>query len=127
MTHLTHTAMPYTTGGVAEIVSLSLYESQVTALLDDEERISMEFYIATTAADHPVIPKSGGFRKVRWARRHQGKSGGFRVIYFFVASPGREYMASIYAKSAKETLSAEDLRILSKLAQQIRTATKADH
>lgn len=45
----------------------------------------MEFYIALTAGDHPVIPGRGGFRKARWARRGQGKRGGFRVIYFWIA------------------------------------------
>jgi hypothetical protein len=50
-----------------------------------------------------VIPGAGGFRKARWARPNQGKSGGFRVVYFFLAEPGRVYMAIIYAKSRKET------------------------
>jgi hypothetical protein len=109
---------------IAEIVSLSAYESQVSALLDEQERIAMEFFIACAPEDHPVIQGSGGFRKARWARRGHGKSGGFRVIYFFLAKPGRIYMAGIYAKSRKQTLSAEDRKGLSKLAVQIKqTAT----
>lgn len=43
----------------------------------------MEFYIASAPEDHPVIPGTGGFRKARSARRGKGKSGGFRVVYFF--------------------------------------------
>jgi len=62
---------------IAEVVSLSGYESQVAALLDEEERMVMEFFIACAPEDHPVIPGSGGFRKARWARRGQGKSGAF--------------------------------------------------
>jgi hypothetical protein len=93
---------------IAEIVSLSAYESQVSALLSEEERMAMEFYIASAPEDHPVIAGTGGFRKVRWARRGKEKSGGFRVIYFFLAEPGRIYMGAIYAKSRKETLSAAD-------------------
>jgi hypothetical protein len=61
----------------------------------------MEFFIACAPEDHPVIPGSGGFRKARWARSDQGKSGGFRVVYFFIPKPGRIYMASIYAKARK--------------------------
>jgi hypothetical protein len=49
----------------------------------------MEFYIACTPGDHPVIPGAGGFRKARWARPGKGKGGGFRVIYFFLSAPGR--------------------------------------
>ena len=86
---------------IAEIVSLSRYESQVAALMDEEERAAMEFFIAGAPDDHPVIPGAGGFRKARWGRHGQGKSGGFRVIYYFIAPPGRIYMASIFAKSQK--------------------------
>jgi len=109
---------------IAEIVSLSRYESQVSALLDDDERVAMEFYIACAPDDHPVIPGSGGFRKARWGRQGQGKSGGFRVVYFFLAGPGRIYMAAIYAKSRRETLSAADRNVLAKLAAQIKKAAK---
>jgi mRNA-degrading endonuclease RelE of RelBE toxin-antitoxin system len=109
---------------IAEIVSLSGYESQVSALLNEEERMVMEFYIACAPESHPVIPGTGGFRKARWARRGKGKSGGFRVVYYFLAEPGRIYMSSIYAKSRKETLSAADQKVLARLAAQIKRAAK---
>jgi hypothetical protein len=109
---------------IAEIVSLSGYESQVSALLDQEERMAMEFFIACAPEDHPVIPGAGGFRKARWSRRGKGKSGGFRVVYFFLADPGRIYMAAIYAKSRKDTLSAGDQNVLTKIAAQIKKAAK---
>jgi len=109
---------------IAEIVYLAGYESQVSVLLDEDEQMSMEFYIASAAGEHPVIPGAGGFRKARWARRGKGKSGGLRVIYFFLAAPGRVYMATIYAKSRKETLSAADQKVLAKLAAQIKKAVK---
>ena len=109
---------------IAEIVSLSGYESQVSALLTEEDRLAMEFFIACTPEDHPVIPGSGGFRKARWARRGEGKSGGFRVIYFFLVELGRLYMAAIYAKSRQEKLSMADQNLLAKLALQIKKAAK---
>ena len=109
---------------IAEIVSLSGYESQVSALLNEEERMAMEFFIACASEDHPIIPGAGGFRKARWSRRGKGKSGPFRVVYFLVAGPGRIYMAAIYAKSRKETLSAADQSVLRKLAAQIKRAAK---
>jgi hypothetical protein len=93
---------------IADIVSLSGYESQVSALLNEEERMAMEFYIACAPEDHPVILGAGGFR----------------VIYFFLAEPGRIYMAGIYAKSRKETLSAADRNVLAKLAARIKKAAK---
>jgi hypothetical protein len=111
-------------GVIAEIVSLSGYESQVSALLNEEERAAMEFLIACAPEDHPVIPGAGGFRKARWARRGKGKSGGLRVIYFFLVEPGRIYMAAVYAKSRKETLSQADQNVLTRVAAQIKRAAK---
>jgi hypothetical protein len=109
---------------IAEVVSLSAYESQVSALLTEDERMAMEFFIACAPESHPVIPGSGGFRKARWALRGRGKSGGVRVIYFFLAEPGRIYIAAIYAKSRQPTLSAPDQKVLAKLAAQIKQAAK---
>jgi hypothetical protein len=86
----------------------------------------MEFFIACAPEDHPVIPGTGGFRKARWARAGQGKSGGLRVICFFLAKPGRIYMASVYAKSRKESLLAADQHVLERLAAQIKRAAKED-
>jgi hypothetical protein len=111
---------------IAEIVSLSAYESQVSALMDEEERAAMEFFIARGAEDHPIIAGTGGFRKARWARRGRGKSGGFRVIYFFAGERSRIYMASIYAKSRKGTLTAADRSVLAKLAREIKDALRGD-
>lgn len=109
---------------IAEIVSLTAYESQVSALLGEEERTAMEFFIASAPEAHPVIRGTGGFRKARWSRRGKGKSGGLRVIYFFLAKPGRIYMAAIYAKSRRETLSAADQNLLAKFAAEIKKAAK---
>jgi hypothetical protein len=86
--------------------------------------MAMEFYIACAPEDHPVIPGAGGFRKARWARRGKGKSGGFRVIYFFLAEPGRIYMAAIYAKSRMEPLSAADQNVLAKLAAEVKKVAR---
>jgi len=47
-----------------------------------------------------------------------------RLVYFFLAEPERVYMASIYAKSRKETLSAADRNVLARLATQIKKAAK---
>ena len=86
--------------------------------------MAMEFHIACAPEDHPVIPGAGGFRKARWARRGKGKSGGYRVVYFFLAEPGQIYMAAIYPKSRMENLTVADQNILAKLAAQIKKATK---
>lgn len=86
--------------------------------------MAMEFDLACAPEHHPVIPGTGSFRKARWARQGKGKSGGFRVIYFFLAESGQVFMALIYPKSRMENLSAADRNVLAKLAAQIKEAIK---
>ena len=92
--------------------------------MDEDERMAMEFFVASAAADHPVIPGSGGFRKARWALQGKGKSGGDRLIYYFLLEPGRVYLASIYAKARKQTLSGSEKNELARLAAQIKLAAR---
>lgn len=46
------------------------------------------------------------------------------MIYFFLVEPGRIYMAAVYAKSRKETLSRADQNVLARIAAQIKRAVK---
>ena len=78
--------------------------------MDEEERIAMEFIIASAPDDHPVIPGAGGFRKARWARLGQGN----------VLPPGKVNMAAIYAKSRQANLSSAEQNALSGLAKAIK-------
>jgi mRNA-degrading endonuclease RelE of RelBE toxin-antitoxin system len=112
---------------IAEVVSLPGYESQVSALLSEQERMRLEFFIACAPEDHPIIPGTGGFRKARFARPQEGKSGGYRVIYFFRSEQGTVYMAAIFAKSRKENLTEADKTSLAKLAAQIKRSSKGAH
>jgi hypothetical protein len=59
---------------IAEIVSLARYESQVSALLNEDERVAMEFYIACKPDDHPVIPGAGGFARLAGLDEARGRA-----------------------------------------------------
>jgi hypothetical protein len=43
----------------------------------------MELNIAAQPLSHPVMPHTGGCRKVRWARGNRGKSGGIRAVFYY--------------------------------------------
>ncbi len=90
---------------IAEIISLPGYESQVSDLMDEEQRTAMEFFIACGPEDHPLIVGSGGFRKARWALPGRGKSAGVRVVYFFIAQPE----ASLHGVSVRQVSKADTL------------------
>ena len=56
----------------------------------------------------PVIPGTGGARKVRWAVAGRGKRGGARVVYVYFLTAGRLYLLSGYTKNEKANLSAAE-------------------
>ena len=62
----------------------------------------LEESIAAEPERHPRIPGTSGFRKARWRRSGGGKSGGVRVIYYFMVRPDVIFLADIYAKNEKE-------------------------
>lgn len=66
-----------------------------------------------------LIERTGGFRKVRFARpsRREGKSGGTRVIYYFLDWRDRIYPLLVYAKGVKDDLTRAEENELRKLAR----------
>lgn len=68
---------------------------------------------------HQGIPIGGGFYKVRMAIRSKGKgkSGGARVITFLKIIRSTVYLASIYDKSEKASISDNELMLLAREIQ----------
>ena len=68
-----------------------------------------------------VIDRTGGFRKVRFARssRREGKSGGARIIYYFLARRRRIYLVLAYSKNVRDDLTKAEENGLRKLACQL--------
>lgn len=59
---------------------------------------------------------TGGIRKLRWARKGKGKSGGVRVIYFFYDDRMPLFLFTIFGKGEKENLRKSERNELGKLA-----------
>jgi hypothetical protein len=49
-------------------------------------------------------------RKVRWATRGGGKSGGIRVIYYLRLAQGQVWLLTAYAKNVRDSIPAPVLR-----------------
>ena len=80
------------------------------ALVSDEERMDLIAYLAENPTAGDIMEGTGGVRKVRWARRGGGKSGGFRVIYYYYSE-----VIPLFEKSAKANLSAAEKNEMKKL------------
>lgn len=94
------------------------FTKHLMQLLSDEEYRQFQRYLADTPEAGAVITGTGGMRKVRWALRGKGKSGGVRVIYYYVTAASQIRLILIYPKSAKDSLSDAEKRILKKMIQE---------
>jgi hypothetical protein len=97
------------------IIESPLFQNLVADYWDEDERGAFCAWLAVNPDAGNVVPGSGGCRKVRWARAGSGKRGGVRVIYYNRLANGEIWLLTIYAKSARETISAHVLKALKEL------------
>ena len=109
---------------VMEIFTTKVYERTIRKLTTADNRKAMETAIAANPLAGPVIPGTGGIRKIRWAGSGRGKRGGIRTIYFFHAGPEAIYLLTAYAKADREDLSPADRKAWSKLVAAIKKEEK---
>lgn len=62
----------------------------------------------------PVIPGSGGVRKLRWRAPGRGKRGGYRVIYYAKTAHRVIWMLTMYPKNVADNIPAHVLRQIRK-------------
>ena len=85
-------------------------------LLSDEEREALVFYLSYSPKAGILIKGTGGIRKIRWARENTGKSGAYRVIYFFYSMEVPLFILNVFAKNEKADISQADRNDLKQLA-----------
>jgi len=64
-----------------------------------------------------IVQGTGGLRKVRWKQDGQGKSGGVRVIYYWMTEDEQLYMLYVYSKSQQQDLTAEQKKALKSIVE----------
>jgi len=89
-----------------EFVYTPSFEAAAKKLLTEEDRRHLELLLLDDPERGALIERTGGFRKVRFGRpsRREGRSGGTRVIYFFVEGRSRVFLFLIYSKATKDAL-----------------------
>jgi len=99
-------------------IETPIFTHELKGLLSDEEYRSIQLALLFRPEQGPLIPRSGGLRKMRWRIRGKGKRGGVRLIYYWDKPAETIFMLFIYPKSEREDLTASQLRILSKLVRE---------
>ena len=98
------------------VAETPLFIRQALDVWDDLEREAFIEFIAQNPREGDLIPETGGVRKIRWIRPGSGKRGGARVIYFYHSGDRPLYLLMVYAKTRQENLTAEEKKIVRKLA-----------
>ena len=68
-----------------------------------------------------LIVGSGGCRKLRLAGRGKGKSGGYRVVTFYVSTARPVYAIAVLSKGSRATFTAAEVAAMAGFARRIVT------
>lgn len=88
--------------------------------LTEEDRNALDVLIMARA-DAPIIPGTGGLRKLRFVGRHwdRGKSGGLRVCYAYFGEFSTVVLVTLYDKKKKSDLSMEEKKAIKGVLREI--------
>jgi len=95
-----------------EFIETPTFTRLLLGLLSDDEYADLQSALAENPGQGDLIQAGGGIRKLRFALPGRGKSGGVRVIYYWVKSKHEVYMLLIYPKSKKDDLTDKETAIL---------------
>ncbi len=98
-------------------IETSLFTKLINDYLSDEEYSGLQVYLVEQPDAGNVIRGSGGVRKIRWAAKGKGKSGGIRVIYFWKKNDSEIWMLTAYSKNEKDSIPGH---LLKKIAEEIK-------
>lgn len=93
--------------------------------MKEDEIDALVSYVSENPTAGVVMPGTGGCRKLRWAGRGRGKSGGFRTITFYTGDAMPVFLLTVFSKGEKSNLSRSECNELRKLTGSIVEAYEA--
>jgi mRNA-degrading endonuclease RelE of RelBE toxin-antitoxin system len=99
-------------------IETSLFTNLIPEYFDDDDYRELQLFLANQPKAGPVIPGTGGLRKLRWSSGNKGKRGGVRVIYYFKTSEDQIYLMTIFSKNEATDLTIEEKKILKKMVEE---------
>jgi hypothetical protein len=106
------------------VVETSAFARRAEKLLSTDEHEDLIFHLALHPQAGDEIPGTGGVRKVRFAARGKGKSGGVRVVYYFFDEENPLYAIFLYGKNEQADLTSQQKREVKAFAATLKAAAK---
>lgn len=100
-------------------IETSIFTRQIVELLSDEEYQDLQADLMEAPDRGDLIQGGGGIRKVRCAAKGKGKSGGIRVIYYWLRDDGQIFMLLAYPKLEQDDLTDQQTTVLRNLVKDI--------
>jgi putative transcriptional regulator len=102
------------------VVELPEFRNFAKSYLDEEECMEIINHIAANPTEGDLIQGSGGIRKIRFAARNKGKSGGIRVIYYYHNENMPVFLITAFLKNQMENISKATCNEFKKLTEQLK-------
>lgn len=90
------------------------------AKMSDDERTSAGDLVAADPEVGVVMQGTGGVRKLRLAGRGKGKSGGYRIVYFYGGGDIPVFLLTVFGKGEKDNLTQGERNALCSLTSTLR-------
>ena len=100
-----------------EIIETPIFTKKINSLLTDEEYHKLQNELVLNPEKGKIIRGSGGLRKIRYGVSGRGKSGGVRIIYYWIMKRDIILMLLIYPKNEQDNLTPSQLKILKSLVE----------
>ena len=95
------------------------------AALSEDDHRELINYLAANPKAGVIMEGTGGVRKVRFASEGSGKSGAYRVVYYFHDDNMPLFALALFAKNEKANLTKAERNELKALIPQIVKAYRA--
>ena len=102
-----------------EFIETPTFTRMVKELLSDDEYRELQNTLVEDPARGDLIKGGGGIRKLRHAAQGRGKSGGVRVIYYWVKDDHQIFMLVVYPKTKKDNLTDKETAILREYVKEL--------
>lgn len=106
------------------VIETTTFIKKAEKLVTVGEKKALIDYIALHYSNGDVIAETGGVRKLRYAREGEGKSGGYRVIYYYYDKHNPLVLFTMYGKNEKANISKAEKQALYKIVRAIKKEMK---